>query len=102
MTKQEIEKAAEEYSLKELGVEFLNNCLGKSNVEVVRKIEIKAFLAGLDHGHQNPSEEVLELVKALELIAGPVEFYCAVGDRNSQAIAKSAVAKFKVTKGGGK
>lgn len=40
-------------------------------------------------------EQLRVAVEALELIAGPVEFYCEVGEHSKQSAAKACLQKLK-------
>lgn len=60
----------------------------------LRVIEYRAYEEAMKRVEELEAENK-KMIEALELIAGPVEFYCEVGERNKQACAQAVLEEIK-------
>lgn len=70
--------------------------LANDSVGFVReRDEAQAQLASLRAENDALRASLDETITTLELIAGPVEFYCEIGERNKQSAAQATLAKLR-------
>jgi hypothetical protein len=85
-------------------IKDLENKLNKIiNDEISENIfEYSQYCQSLHYAYGNKIKDLEKdltlTVKTLELIAGPVEFYCEVGERNKQTAAKEVLTQLSCNK----
>ena len=71
----------------------LSNKEKESLNKIIEEVQKHLFPEELEQQLKALEAKLAIAREALELIAGPVEFYCEVGERNKQAAAEQALEK---------
>ena len=88
-----VEELELNYAIRTKELDDLNNSLPETHWAYWRKRAGEMTSAWSDRGEEikRLESQNKKLIEALELIAGPVEFYCEVGERNKQVCAQAVL-----------